>query len=270
MKLHSLLLFALLAVFTVPEEAVGQDTTPPNAPLLYAGNVGWNGHWLLVVDSPTISGLGWNELNDDVTYEVQFAIDASFEAIVLHVEDIPGNRIEPNLAPGFYYFRIGATDSSGNVGPWSETGTLDSVVDSEPPYAAIVSSASDGETAVVELLVSDDTVLNSATFNINGEYAGIIGLRTVDYKIYPSFGIGRIVVFEAALPKGSKGLNEVDASVSDVVENVVYAPEPGRFVSAFVSLGFVTLLGRRRLARVRDRGEPRRIRSATGAYAPTR
>ena len=219
-----LLLFAVLAL---PNTAFSQDITPPSAPRLVAGNIGWGGgHWLHVLDAPTMSGsISWYALNDDVTYQVQLATDASFNAIVFDLDNVDQTWIEPNLPADFYYFRIGATDSSGNSGPWSETGTLEIAEDREPPSAAIISPTegqafSQGESLAIELEVSDDTVLRLALFTINGEYVGALGLNAVDWKLVPSFGTARTVVFETEIPKKGKGSSlEIVVIVSDVVGN---------------------------------------------------
>ena len=220
LKFTFLLLFAVLAL---PNAAFSQDTTPPDAPRLVAGNKGWaGGHWLHVLDAPTMSArISWYALNDDVTYEVQMATDASFDAIVFDMDGIAERWIEPSLPAGFYHFRVGATDSSGNAGPWSATGTLECAADSEPPIATIISPTegqtfSSKGTLAIELEVSDDTVLRMAEFTLNGAWAGSLGLQAVDYKLVTSFGIARTVVFEAD-PKGKSV--EIVVTVSDVVGN---------------------------------------------------
>lgn len=257
-KLSSLLLFAIpsalfLALLSLPNAAFSQDTTPPSAPVLFAGNTGWDGHWLHVEGAATMGRrVLWNELNDEVSYQIQFATDASFDDIVLDVDGLAESWIEPDLSPGFYYFRIGATDFSGNLGPWSETGTLECIVDREAPIAAILSPTagqvfSKGEALMIELEVSDDTVPRLAQFTINGEYAGSLGLMTQNYKIVPSFGTPRTVIFETEVPtKGGGSSLDIEVAVSDVVDNIIYVPEPGAFPAVFAGLGLLAVLGGRR------------------------
>ncbi len=229
-------------------------SVPKRCGLLFPGNTGYDGHWLQVVGAASMKHVSWNELNDEVTYQIQLATDASFNDIVLYLPEVAETTIEPNLPPGFYYFRIGATDLSGNVGPWSDTGTLERVADTEPPIAAILSALLEGQILTLELEVSDDTVLRLAQFSINGEYVGSLGLKTENYKVVPSFGIPRTVVFESEIPKkGSNRSPQVTADVGDVVDKfttvVSYVPEPGELptlCAVGIALGFLKLMRRRR------------------------
>jgi hypothetical protein len=217
----------LCAVLALPSAAFSQDITPPDAPRLVAGNIGWGGgHWLYVLDAPSMSGrISWYALNDDVTYQVQLATDASFNAIAFDLDGLDQTWIEPNLPAGFYYFRVGASDASGNHGPWSTTGTAQRVEDSEPPSVTIISPSAEqppsgGETVAIELEVVDDTVLRLALFSINGEYVGSLGLNGVDWKLVPSLGTPRIVVFDAPMPKkGNSSSLDIVVTVTDVVGN---------------------------------------------------
>ena len=99
--------------------------------------------------------------------------------------------------------------------------------DLEPPRARIVSpiagqTLSQGDTIPIALEVSDDTVLHLARFTIGGDYAGILGLKTENYKVKPSFGEPRIVVFNYQLPtKGKTGALEISVVVTDVAGNTV-------------------------------------------------
>jgi hypothetical protein len=103
------------------------------------------------------------------------------------------------------------------------------VEDLEPPQARIVSpvsgqTISQGDTIPIALEVSDDTVLHLARFTIGGDYAGILGLKTENYKVKPSFGEPRIVVFNYQLPaNGKAGALEISVNVTDVANNSVTA-----------------------------------------------
>ncbi len=216
----------LLGLLLVPLTASSQDLQAPSAPRLFEGNLGFDGDWLYVFGSSTMSSrVYWYALSDDVIYQVQFATDEGFTSVVSDVDGVDLNWVEPYLDPGFYYFRVRATDFSANTGPWSATGTVAVVADSEVPSAAILSpqegdSFTKGGTISIELEVSDDTILRLARFTINGDYAGFLGLKTKDLKLFPSFGESRTVVFDAEVPKNAKSL-EIMVTVSDVMYNSV-------------------------------------------------
>ncbi len=83
---------------------------------------------------------------------------------------------------------------------------------------------SQGDTIPIALEVSDDTVLHLARFTIGGDYAGILGLKTENYKVKPSFGEPRTVVFNYQLPaNGKAGALEISVNVTDVANNAVTA-----------------------------------------------
>jgi len=193
---------------------------------LFEGNWGYEGTWLHVLDSTTMSDrVYWYELGDDVSYQVQFATDESFsaESVVLEESGILTNYFSPDLGPGSYVFRVREVHGSGVAGSWSETGTLDVVEDLKPPAVAILDplpgqTFSAGDPISIRLEVSDDTLLRLARFTVDGEYAGTLGLKTENAKLSPSFDEARIVVFEFPLPsKGGKGLVEISVTVSDVL-----------------------------------------------------
>lgn len=189
------------------------------------GNTGWEGGYVLdVLDAPTMSGrIGWNVLNDNVTYQLQIATDASFSASVFDLDRIDQNWIEPTLPADFYYFRVRATDLAGNSGPWSETGTLEILEDLDAPIATITSPSTGqtftkGQPIRIELAISDDTVLRLALFSINGIYTGTLGLGASDWKLLPSLGVTRTYVYETDIPKkGNASSLEIVVIVSDVV-----------------------------------------------------
>ena len=146
---------------------------------------------------------------------------------MLDVDGIAKNYIEPDVAPGLYFFRVSAVDVSGAVVSTSESGTFEVVVDRAPPSAKIVSPADGqvfqkGETVSIQLEVSDDTLLRLARFTIGGEYVGVLGLKTENYKVKPSFGETRTVRFDYVLPTtGPSGALEISVDVSDVLYNTV-------------------------------------------------
>jgi hypothetical protein len=187
-----------------------------------------DGDWLHVLDAPAMGDrVYWYEvLNDDVTYQAQFAHDAGFSSIVLDVDGIFTNYITPDLGLGSYYFRARDIGASGTPGSWSKTGTLEVVEDLEPPTAEILSPVagqaySGGDTISIELEVSDDTVLHLAQFTVNGQYAGTLGLKTENYKVSPCFGQPRTVVFDYTPTKGKGGQLEISVLVSDVTYKTV-------------------------------------------------
>ena len=207
-----------LALILLPQTAFSLE--------LFEGNIGYEGDWLHVLDAP---GMGdriyWYGLGDEVTYQVQCANDIEFTSMVLDEGGIVPNYVVPDLAPGFYNFRVREAHSSGVTGSWSDTGTLEVVEDLEPPQAQInfpVSgqTLSPGDTIPIALEVSDDTVLHLARFTIGGDYAGILGLKTENYKVKPSFGESRIVVFDYQLPT-KRGALEISVIVTDVAGNSV-------------------------------------------------
>jgi hypothetical protein len=195
---------------------------------LFEGNLGYDGEWLSVLDSTSMSDrVYWYELGDDVTYQAQFATNESFLDLVLDFGDIDTNYVEPGLGPGFYYFRVREIHSSGAVGSWSDTGTSEVVEDLEPPTAEILSplpgqSFERDDLVSVQLRISDDTLVRLARFTIGGEYAGTLGLKTENSKLSPSFGEPRTVVFDYRLPKNAgKGPLEISVVVTDVRDKAV-------------------------------------------------
>jgi len=143
------------------------------------------------------------------------------------MDGIEQNWVAPNVEPGFYYFHVRATDAGNQAGPWSNAGTLELVVDEEPPVAQILSPAagqafSAGDTISIELRVSDDTVLRKAHFMLNGEDAGTLPLATENFKTNPSFGEPRTVTFQLTAPKKSSSL-EIQAVVTDVMYKAAVA-----------------------------------------------
>jgi hypothetical protein len=194
---------------------------------LFEGNLGYEGDWLHVAGSTTMTDrVYWYELGDDLSYQVQFAYDADFLDLVLD-QEVFTNYIAPGLGAGFYYFRVREIHPSGAAGSWSDVGTLEVVEDLEPPTAQILSpldgqAFSIGDSISIQLEVSDDTVLRFARFTIGGEYAGTLGLKTENYKLKPSLGQPRTVVFDYQLPaKGKAGALEISAEVSDVTYKAV-------------------------------------------------
>jgi hypothetical protein len=196
---------------------------------LFEGNIGYEGDWLHVIDAPAMGDrIYWYGLSDEVTYQVQCANDTEFTSVVLDEGGVVPNYAVPDLAPGFYHFRV-RESYSGVAGSWSDTGTLEVVEDLEPPQAQITfpvsgQTFSQGDTIPIALEVSDDTVLHLARFTIGGDYAGILGLKTENYKVKPSFGEPRIVVFDYQLPaNGKAGALEISVNVTDVANNSVTA-----------------------------------------------
>jgi hypothetical protein len=211
---------ALLAICLLPSSAWSVQ--------LFEGNLGYDGDWLHVIDSSAMSDrVYWYDLGTDVTYRFQLAHDETYLGIVLDVEGIESNYVEPDVGPGIYSFRVSAMDATGAVVSRSDTGTLEVVADKASPSARIASPTGGqtfqkGETIEIELEVSDDTVLNLARFTIGGEYAGVLGLRTENYKVSPSFGESRIVTFQYPIPtKGPGGSLEISVDVTDVVNRKV-------------------------------------------------
>jgi hypothetical protein len=61
-----------------------------------------------------------------------------------------------------------------------------------------------------------------ARFTVGGNYAGVLGLKAENYKVKPSFGEPRTVVFDYQLPaKGKTGALEISVDVTDVTHNSV-------------------------------------------------
>lgn len=197
---------------------------------LFEGNLGYDSDWLQVLDAPAMGDqVFWYDLGDDVTYQVQFANDATFSEVVLDEGGIVPNYVIPGLGAGFYHFRVRETHFSGVTGSWSDTGTLEVAEDRTRPLARILSPVagqtfSPGATIPIELEVSDDTVLHLARFTVGGDYAGILGLKAENNKLRPSFGESRIVRFDYQLPsKGKAGAVEISVDVTDVTHKAVTA-----------------------------------------------
>jgi hypothetical protein len=195
---------------------------------LFEGNLGYDSEWLQVLDAPAMGDqVFWYALGDDVTYQVQFANDIGFTEVVLDERGIVPNYVVPGLASGFYHFRVRETHSSGVTGSWSRSGTLDVAEDLKTPQAGILSPVkgqtfSPGATIPIELEVSDDTLLHLARFTIGGSYAGVLGLKAENFKLKPSFGEARTVVFDYQLPsKGKTGPLEISVDVTDVTHKSV-------------------------------------------------
>jgi hypothetical protein len=195
---------------------------------LYEGNLGYECDWLHVMNSKKMSDRVYCYVSpDDATYQVQFALDDAFVDVVSDMGEVATNYVAPGLAPGFYYFRVRAFDLDGNAGSWSNTGTLQVVEDREAPSLEILSPVdgqtySKGDRLFITLEVPDDTVLDSARFTIDGTYAGVLGLKTEDFKLVPSFGESRTVVFEyQTSSSGKAGPLEISVMLSDVTDNPV-------------------------------------------------
>ena len=195
---------------------------------LFEGNLGYEGDWLHVWGSAAMTDrVYWYDLGTDISYRFQLSSDEAFSAVVLDIDAIADNFVEPDVEPGLYYFRVSAFDASGTAVSASDTGTLEVVADSALPSARIVSPREGevfhkGDTLSVELEVSDDTVLHLARFTIGGEYVGVLGLKTENYKIKPSFGEPRTVSFDYQIPtNGPIGALEIAVEVSDVLYNTV-------------------------------------------------
>jgi hypothetical protein len=169
----------------------------------------------------------WYDLGTDISYRFQLSSNETFSAVVVDVDEIADNFVEPDVGPGLYYFRVSAFNASGAAVSASDTGTLEVVADSGLPSAKIVSPREGevfrkGDTISIELEVSDDTVLHLARFTIGGEYKGVLGLKTEDYKVKPSFGEPRTVSFDYQIPvNGPSGALEIAVDVSDVMYNTV-------------------------------------------------
>ena len=213
-------LFAFTALILLPTTSFSLE--------LFEGNLGYDGEWLSVLDSTSMSDrVYWYELGDDVTYQAQFATNESFLDLVLDFHDIDTNYVEPGLGPGFYYFRVREIHSSGVVGSWSDTGTSEVMEDRELPTAEILSplpgqSFERDDLVSVQLRISDDTLLRLARFTFGGEYAGTLGLKTENTKVSPSFGEPRTVVFDYRLPKNAgKGPLGISVVVTDVMNKAV-------------------------------------------------
>lgn len=176
---------AILALYLLPIST--------GAVQLFERNLGYDGDWLHVLDSSSMSDrVYWYDLGTNITYRFELATDEAFSGVVLDVGEIETNYVEPGVGPGRYFFRVSAADATGVVVSASDIGTLEVVAD-QPPNARIVSPASGqtfrkGDTLKIELELSDDTLLHIARFTIDGEYAGVLGLKTENYKLSPSFG----------------------------------------------------------------------------------
>jgi hypothetical protein len=74
-----------------------------------------------------------------------------------------------------------------------------------------------GDPISIQVEVSDDTILHLARFAINGEYLATVGLMSENFKLIPSFGETRTLVFDYQLPsRGKTGPVEISVLVSDV------------------------------------------------------
>ncbi len=195
---------------------------------LFEGNRGYDGDWLYVLGSSAMSDrVYWYDLGTDISYRFELATDDSFFNVVLDVDGIAMNYIEPDVGPGFYYFRVSAADVSGAVVSKSDIGTLEVVADHALPSAKIVSPSpgqvfQKGDVLSIQLEVSDDTLLHLARFTIGGEYVGVLGLKTENYKLNPSFGEPLTFEFDYQIPtNGPAKALEISVDVSDVVNNTV-------------------------------------------------
>jgi hypothetical protein len=213
-------LFCLLLFGLLPKTALSVQ--------LFEGNLGFDGDWLYVLDSTAMGDrVYWYDLGTDVTYRVQFVTTDDASIVVEDIDGITTNYVVPDLDPGSYYFQVRAIDSLGAVVSESDAGLLDVVVDQHPPIARILSprdrqTFTQGDTISIELEVSDDTLLHLARFTIDGDYAGLLGLKTENQKLKPSFGTARTVTFDYAIPtKGKAGPLEISVAVSDVMHNTV-------------------------------------------------
>lgn len=66
--------------------------------------------------------LRWTASESAASYRVQIASTADFQNPVFEREDLKGTELRPatDLAPGTYYWRIGAIDATGKRGPFSD------------------------------------------------------------------------------------------------------------------------------------------------------
>lgn len=74
------------------------------------------GAWTFTADNN--AQLSWGILTDSLNYEIQYSTDlASWTSLSI----TPGQNVNlPNLAPGFYYWRVRGIDFLGNVSSWSQ------------------------------------------------------------------------------------------------------------------------------------------------------
>jgi hypothetical protein len=131
--------FAFVAADGAPAETVyvdyvfwGNDATPPGAPTLQEP-----------ADSATTTNqnpfLNWSDVTDDsgVTYQVQVDNSGSaFPSPEIDVSNISPSQYTPAtaLALGNYWWRVRATDGSGNIGSWSTVSAFTiAAVDATPP-----------------------------------------------------------------------------------------------------------------------------------------
>jgi hypothetical protein len=104
-KLGSLLAVIPLFLLAAPAESVQ----------LFEGNLGYDGEWLHVQGSSAMSDrVYWYDLGTNISYRFELANDEGFSNVVLDVDGIKPNYIEPGVGPGFYCSRFRTTHCS----PW--------------------------------------------------------------------------------------------------------------------------------------------------------
>lgn len=119
------------------------DVTPPGAPVLQSPSEG----------STTTSQkpvFDWSDVADDSGVKYQIQVDshgAGFPSLEINVSDIYSSQYTPsfNLSLGNYWWRVQATDGSGNVGVWSSTVSFTiAAVDTSSPAVPSPISPSNG------------------------------------------------------------------------------------------------------------------------------
>ncbi len=112
------------------------DRTKPAPPVL---QLPANGATLTVQP-----GFEWSVITDAVEYKLQIATDAEFIEPLVDVTITDAFYTpDADLADGFYYWRVKATDEAGNNSAWSETWTVR--VDVVPVVAPDLITPADGE-----------------------------------------------------------------------------------------------------------------------------